>query len=203
LRLKKDGYHMTKESVGEFLKRERELRQITLQEVAEGTKISIRRLRSIESDQFNDLPAEVFVRGFIKSYAEYIGIDPADAILRLEENLPQEELEIKKVRRLSPRQMEKSKSPLMLLVATIAAVLILSCIWFFFFQNHEFNIPGLSGIVGKSETGQNSSSVVEEPPDVQGPQILLEQESENASAGAVKAYTGKDSTKQEDNSRAY
>jgi cytoskeleton protein RodZ len=53
---------MFKESLGEYLKRERELRQISLEEVAEGTKIAIYRLRAMEADCWENLPAEIFVR---------------------------------------------------------------------------------------------------------------------------------------------
>jgi cytoskeleton protein RodZ len=76
---------MFKESLGEYLKQERELRQISLEEVAEGTKIAIYRLRAMEADRWEDLPAEVFVKGFIKSYAEFIGLVPEDVILRYQE----------------------------------------------------------------------------------------------------------------------
>ncbi|MEA1868045.1 MAG: helix-turn-helix domain-containing protein [Thermodesulfobacteriota bacterium] len=73
---------MFKESLGEYLKRERELRRISLEEVAEGTKIAIYRLRAMEAGCWNELPAEIFVKGFIKSYAEFIGLVPEDVILR-------------------------------------------------------------------------------------------------------------------------
>jgi cytoskeleton protein RodZ len=76
---------MFKESLGEYLKRERELRQISLEEVAEGTKIAIYRLRAMEADRWEKLPAEIFVKGFIKSYAEFIGLVPEDVILRYQE----------------------------------------------------------------------------------------------------------------------
>ena len=76
---------MFKESLGEYLKRERELRQISLEEVAEGTKIAIYRLRAMEAGRWEKLPAEVFVKGFIKSYAEFIGLVPEDVILRYQE----------------------------------------------------------------------------------------------------------------------
>jgi len=76
---------MFKESLGEYLKRERELRQISLEEVAEGTKIAIYRLRTMEADRWEKLPAEIFVKGFIKSYAEFIGLVPEDVILRYQE----------------------------------------------------------------------------------------------------------------------
>jgi cytoskeletal protein RodZ len=76
---------MFKETLGEYLRRERELRQISLEEVAEGTKIAIYRLRAMEASRWEDLPAEVFVKGFIKSYAEYIGLVPEDVVLRYQE----------------------------------------------------------------------------------------------------------------------
>ena len=76
---------MFKESLGGYLKRERELRQISLEEVAEGTKIAIYRLRAMEANRWENLPAEIFVKGFIKSYAEFIGLVPEDVILRYQE----------------------------------------------------------------------------------------------------------------------
>ncbi len=171
---------MTKESVGEFLKRERELRQITLREVAEGTKISIRRLKSIEADQFEDLPAEVFVRGFIRSYADYIGIDPADAILRLEENMPQEELEIRNIKSFSSPQsdIKGPASAVLLIAAVVAGLLILAAAWFFFFQNHQVGIPSLADKTPPVSTGQveNPPAGIHNPETGTGPQILLEQE---------------------------
>ena len=70
------------ESIGDYLKRERELRNITLEEVANATRINIGILRNIEEGQAERLPAEVFVRGFIRCYAQYIGLDPNDVLLR-------------------------------------------------------------------------------------------------------------------------
>jgi cytoskeletal protein RodZ len=61
---------------GEELKRERELRKIPLREISEATKINIRYLESIEKNDFEHLPGGVFARGFVRAYAQYIGIDP-------------------------------------------------------------------------------------------------------------------------------
>jgi hypothetical protein len=62
-------------SFGEELRRERELRQITLREVAEATKISLRFLEALENNDFDVLPGGFFTRGFIKSYARHIGVN--------------------------------------------------------------------------------------------------------------------------------
>ncbi len=73
------------ETFGEYLRRERELRQITLHEISEGTKIAIYMLKAMESDQWDKLPAEIFIKGFVKSYAEYLGLVPEDVLLRYEQ----------------------------------------------------------------------------------------------------------------------
>jgi cytoskeleton protein RodZ len=73
-------------SFGETLKRERELRQISLREISEATKISLRYLDALEKDDFRHLPGGVFNKGFVKAYAQFIGIDPeAMAMAYLEE----------------------------------------------------------------------------------------------------------------------
>ena len=63
-------------SFGEELRRERELRRITLREVAESTKVSLRYLEALEGNDFEHLPGGVFNRGFVRAYAQYIGVDP-------------------------------------------------------------------------------------------------------------------------------
>jgi len=62
-------------SFGVNLRRERELRGITLDEISRETKISLRFLEALESDQLDQLPGGVFRRGFVKTYARYIGLN--------------------------------------------------------------------------------------------------------------------------------
>jgi transcriptional regulator with XRE-family HTH domain len=61
-------------SFGEDLKRERELRDISLEEIAEATNISKPFLEALEQNAFDLLPGGAYTRGFIRSYARYIGI---------------------------------------------------------------------------------------------------------------------------------
>jgi len=61
---------------GEEIRRERELRQISLREIAESTKISLRYLDALEQNDFKHLPGGVFNKGFVRAFAEHIGIDP-------------------------------------------------------------------------------------------------------------------------------
>lgn len=68
-------------SIGEELKREREYREISLREISDATKINIRMLEAIEKDNFGALPGGIFIRNFIRAYAQFIGLDP-EVIIR-------------------------------------------------------------------------------------------------------------------------
>ncbi len=61
---------------GERLKRERESRNITLQEISESTKITLRYFKAIEDDDFANLPGGLYNKGYIRAYAQFIGLDP-------------------------------------------------------------------------------------------------------------------------------
>jgi cytoskeletal protein RodZ len=62
---------------GETLRRERELRGITLPELSNATKISPRYLRALENNQFDRLPGGIFNRGFVRAVARYLHLDEA------------------------------------------------------------------------------------------------------------------------------
>ncbi len=67
-------------SFGETLRRQRELRQISLREVSEATKINLRYLEALEKNEFADLPGGAFTRGYIRAYARHIGVDDSEMI---------------------------------------------------------------------------------------------------------------------------
>ena len=69
-------------SFGEELKREREIRGISLKEIADATKISKRFLEAIERNDHKTLPAPVFTRGFIREYARYLGLNCDEIVNR-------------------------------------------------------------------------------------------------------------------------
>jgi cytoskeletal protein RodZ len=63
-----------KQDLGSYLCAERQLRQISLREVAEATKIPLHSLELLERGCWDELPGEVFLRGFVCSYARHLGI---------------------------------------------------------------------------------------------------------------------------------
>src|SRR5271169_5978141 len=66
---------MAKGSFGERLKREREMREVSLDELTKATRISQRFLEALENEDWKKLPGGVFGRGFVRTIAGYLGLD--------------------------------------------------------------------------------------------------------------------------------
>jgi cytoskeleton protein RodZ len=67
-------------SIGEKLRLERETRGIALRDISEHTRISMRYLEAIETDDYRRLPGGIFNRSFIRAYAKFVGYDEDKAI---------------------------------------------------------------------------------------------------------------------------
>lgn len=65
----------TPRDFGEELRRERELRDVTREQLALVTKVSVRQIEALETGRFEQLPALVFSRGFVRSIADHLGLD--------------------------------------------------------------------------------------------------------------------------------
>jgi cytoskeletal protein RodZ len=68
-------------TLGSYLRVAREARGLDLRDAAQQTRISIGYLKAIEDEDFSKLPGEVFVRGFLKSYARFLGL-PDDEVMK-------------------------------------------------------------------------------------------------------------------------
>lgn len=62
--------------IGSTLREARVRRKLTLQQVAEDTKIRVKYLQALENEDFDLIPAPAYVKGFLRTYATYLGIDP-------------------------------------------------------------------------------------------------------------------------------
>src|ERR1041385_7154113 len=65
---------------GATLKKARESKGISLEQIAKTTRISTRLLTAIENEEFHLLPGGIFNKGFIRSFAEAVGVDPEQAV---------------------------------------------------------------------------------------------------------------------------
>jgi len=70
------------EPLGSYLKRQRERRAMSVAELSRVTRIPTSSLEAIEADRFDELPGEVFVRGFLTAYAQAVKVLPAEVVAR-------------------------------------------------------------------------------------------------------------------------
>jgi cytoskeletal protein RodZ len=73
--------------LGSKLKQARESRELPLREIEWATRISADYLAAIEAEEFDRLPGAVYARGFIRSYATYLGLDPEPLIAEFNANV--------------------------------------------------------------------------------------------------------------------
>ena len=66
----------------EYLRAQRERAGLSIEDIARVTKIPERSLRQLEEGKFEELPADVFVRGFLRSYARVVGVNADDVVRR-------------------------------------------------------------------------------------------------------------------------
>ncbi len=67
-------------SLGAWLRQQREARGVSLRDIADASKISLRYLEALERDRLDVLPAPVFAKGFLREYARVVGLDPDEAV---------------------------------------------------------------------------------------------------------------------------
>lgn len=136
-----------------MLRREREVREVTLEEISAATLIGVRYLEALEDERWDDLPGDVYIRNYLRAYASHLGLDPDrliteyvyrrqragghrdDRLRRSERGArshPAErrttaglERALQRVRERVPERLD----PGTLLAAVVAAVVVLSLLW--------------------------------------------------------------------------
>lgn len=160
--------------LGQVLQSAREEKGISLDDIQRITKIQRRYLEAIERGHFHVLPGHFYARAFIKSYAEAVGLDPAQVLEHFQSDLPaqppQEQLERLRRRRAAavtePLQAGRwvTKTILVVFVVLIAAVIYVA------FLNSPGGIdatgqPGVDGNAAKPGVGtQQPADVAVTPP---------------------------------------
>lgn len=110
---------------GENLRREREMRGVSLEEISAATKISLRFFEAIEREDFSRLPGGIFSRSFVRSYARYLGLDEDRVMAEYQlAARPQEEFDLHRMPGGSSHAGKQSaRTPL---IATLVAGVLLT-----------------------------------------------------------------------------
>lgn len=122
------------ESPGEYLKRERDLRGISLKEIAEVTRVPLKFFAALEADNYDALPHTAFVKGYIKAYCKHLGLDENDAVLRYEIYLKDKAAEKAEAQRPAVRKPVKpAASPAAPQKQNVGRIAVLSSVIFLSF----------------------------------------------------------------------
>lgn len=115
------------ETLGAYLKGKREALHISLQEVAQVTRIRRSILEAIENNRYDLLPPKVFAQGFVKSYASYLGLDESEVVKRYAElvEVPEAEVQTAEGRMASAASRFSSIIKLFVLMALLLAAAFL------------------------------------------------------------------------------
>lgn len=67
---------------GEALRHERQRRSVSLEDISQTTKVTVRNLQALESDSFDKLPGGILSKGIVRSYVRYLGLDEGEWVAR-------------------------------------------------------------------------------------------------------------------------
>jgi len=112
------------ETLGSYLREEREKQGKTLKQIAEKTCISRTTLHALEDDREDQLPPASYLRGFLKLYALELGLNTEELL----ERLPQQEPEPAGLTLPPAPDLETKKKP-WLKIALITGIICIACIW--------------------------------------------------------------------------
>ena len=139
------------EDLGQQLRRHREARKITLEEISDWTKINLSYLEDLEAGRFDRLPAPVFALGFLKQYARCVGLDPEEVVSLYRFALRKE------VGSTEPKTSEKAGWPRKRAVLILAAVVCgFILLWVFLYPHAPPNGERVRSIRLPRTSGEDS-----------------------------------------------
>jgi cytoskeleton protein RodZ len=98
-------------SLGEELRAAREARNLSLSDVSERIHIRTVYLQSLENEDYGTIAAPVYVRGFLRTYSRFLGLDPEEAVARFNATLPDRDLPVpSRERRVATTRTGRSAS---------------------------------------------------------------------------------------------
>ena len=146
------------------MRQAREERGISISEVAEQTRISPMYLESIESDNYKPLPGGIFNKGFLKSYAKYVGLDEHEVLQEYARLVAQNEETIEENHpRYRPEVLTddaRSASSIIPTVVFAAIILALMTVGILFAVNYIRNQPSSPAVVSNTSSNSNSANVL-------------------------------------------
>jgi len=164
------------ESLGEFLKNHRKRLTISLDEIAEETRIRKAILDAIENSRYDLLPPRAFTRGFLKTYAAYLELDEEEVIKRYQEEMERQEVKGERGEDAGEGLPKSFLSPLRILVFFTVCILGL-VFWFLLSPQGKKNFVQDNGYEGTSTKSDNPRTFIDqETPEGKGEGKIFQEE---------------------------
>ncbi len=118
------------ETLAQKLRKAREDSNMTLKDINEQTKISLKMLEALEKGEFSHFESEVYITGALRHYAEAVGLDPQEIVelyrqLRDDKKEPEKEVEVPK----KPVEGGREIRAFPLLMAAAVAIVLIGIFW--------------------------------------------------------------------------
>jgi cytoskeletal protein RodZ len=116
------------EKVGDILRKERITRRIALETIAKDLKLNVKYIRALESNEYHDLPANPYIRVYLRSLAKYLLLDPDEILKKFYEERGIHDEKFRKgsdsqiVITMSDRERKKETKPWLIILIVILAL---------------------------------------------------------------------------------
>ena len=151
------------ERLGDFLARVRESQGLSIEDLSERTKISVKMLHFIESSDWKSLPVEAYVRSYLNSVSSKLGLD-TKAVLKMyaeEVGSSYEVREAEPIKNIAPMTDEEKKPRSKAVPVAIVAILVLLVVGLHFVTREKVaseanaNLPAVVAAEDSSEVNQD------------------------------------------------
>jgi cytoskeleton protein RodZ len=164
---------MAKGNFGERLKRERDMREVSMDELSKSTRISSRFLQALENEDWGKLPGGIFGHGFVRSIARYLGLDE-EALLSEYDSARAEKLPppaaIPEERIPSPPKWVPFAALGAVLLLAVGLILTTRYTWHRIAAHRASKQPAVSASISTSPSQPQTNPVV--PPPVVPPAVV-------------------------------
>lgn len=157
-------------TLGQKLRAAREQRGISISEVAEQTRISPLYLEAIDADNYKTLPGGIFNKGFVRSYAKYVGVDEQEALLDYSRHIASEEtVDEEPVRSYRPEVLTDDRAasslvPTFLFAAVILGLMTAGILFLVNYIKNRQNEPAVATNTSTAPVNQNPEANTAPPP---------------------------------------
>lgn len=139
----------SRDRVGDILRKERITRRITVETIAKDLKLNVKYIKSLEASEYESLPADPYVRVYLRSLAKYLSLDPEEILKKfyMERGMSLEKDTSTKIT-VSMKDKEEVKSPMLIIVLILIA--LLAC--FSFLANKKGWISPPKIVISETDT---------------------------------------------------